>query len=179
MEIISKKQAQETGLTRYFTGKPCCKGHIAERMVSTRTCLECKRQRDKAWQYLYPEKSKAKRRAYLENNREKDCMRVQARYHRAKQARLFKDDEVVSQWIKNYYETAKELGRNHDTTFHVDHIVPLKGKDVCGLHVPWNLQITTSAYNMSKKCKHDDIPNHVRKDCVMIGESALPWNLRS
>ena len=43
---ISRKDAAQAGLKRYFTGVTCCKGHVAERFVSTRTCCACNDQRN-------------------------------------------------------------------------------------------------------------------------------------
>jgi 5-methylcytosine-specific restriction endonuclease McrA len=39
--IIMRSEAKALGLTRYFTGKPCLRGHIAERQVIAKRCLAC------------------------------------------------------------------------------------------------------------------------------------------
>ena len=43
MQIISRAEAIKQGLKRYFTGKPCKHGHVAEREVFNATCVECER----------------------------------------------------------------------------------------------------------------------------------------
>ena len=55
------------------------------------------------------------------------------------------DDE-----IKNFYWLARDLKAVTGEEYHVDHIVPINGKNVCGLHVPWNLQVLPADINMSK-----------------------------
>ena len=52
--------------------------------------------------------------------------------------------------INNFYWLSKDLTAVSGEDYHVDHIVPLKGKNICGLHVPWNLQILPADINLSK-----------------------------
>ena len=44
MDIVSRKEAIERGLTRYFTGKACKQGHVAQRQTISATCITCLRE---------------------------------------------------------------------------------------------------------------------------------------
>lgn len=76
-----------------------------------------------------------------------------ARYRALSAQKRQLSNTVLSKKYRNeiliFYENCPE-------THHVDHIVPINGETVCGLHVPWNLQYLTKAENLAKRNKYND-----------------------
>ena len=55
--------------------------------------------------------------------------------------------------IRLQYRLAIELSRTTKQRYAVDHIIPIQGEEVCGLHVPWNLRVITQEENLKNSNK--------------------------
>ncbi len=111
--------------------------------------------RQRAYKLAHKEEVEAIRIAWRRANRgsrnaleaKRQISKIQATPKNLTKDQLLEIDKIYDQTVK----ISAETGILH----HVDHIVPIQGKNVSGLHVPWNLQTLTAADNSKKKNSFD------------------------
>ena len=79
---------------------------------------------------------------------------VRKRRHREATPKWLTPSERLQ--MRDLYVQARKMTELTRERYVVDHIVPLRGEDVCGLHVPWNLRVITQEENLKKSNKHVD-----------------------
>jgi hypothetical protein len=104
----------------------------------------------KNWLVNHPEKDKQYKK-HFETNHRKTFLAIrrnkEARHRAAKM-------NAVPKWLNDeQLQAIKSIYAECPVGFHVDHIIPLKSKDVCGLHVPWNLRAIPAEDNVRKSNK--------------------------
>jgi hypothetical protein len=117
-QIITRTEAMALGLIRYFTSKPCKRGHIAERYVLRSKCIECNRERARVRYAANSEKINEQNRAYYAANWEK-ITKQQQTYYAA-------NSKKISERKRTYYvanlEKIKERRRIRTRLVRVDEI---------------------------------------------------------
>ena len=122
-------------------------------------------ERYKNWRVNNPDKVKAKNANWRDKNWDKyldisaDWKRRNRGHTNAKtRERRLAQIQRTPKWltdqdfadIKKFYDLAHELSQAYGFPWHVDHIIPLQGKTVSGLHVVDNLQVIPGSENSRK-----------------------------
>ncbi len=154
---------QEKDLSEFYKAKTSRDGHQSH-------CKDCHSKMNSEKYYEKHEENRARLAKYYLDNHEKEKASRREHYQKNKSTYLFnfykREDrlkEATPNWltaemlseIKDIYARRQEISNVTGVEHHVDHIVPIQGIDVCGLHVPWNLQILTAEENLRKSNKYE------------------------
>lgn len=180
----ARHKAKLAGESRYFTSKPCSRGHISERMTDSGVCMECRRELERErYKENYEKKIKPRRstpkaleaaatkmakiRASMPEEKKqayRERAKLKAREwrkknpgHRNALKRKYVADKAnrTPRWAD--LQKINNFYKNCPPGHHVDHIVPLRAKNASGLHVHHNLQYLPAHENMRKNNRFEVI----------------------
>lgn len=129
---------------------------IAGKQQSCKACSDRRRSKGRTQEEFLADKRMASRKSSR-----KHASRVKA--HKIRY--LSQMERATPKWLTQQdwdamdamYAEARERTRDTGIRHEVDHIIPLYGKTVSGLHVPGNLQILTQTQNVAKSNRYADL----------------------
>lgn len=142
-DVMARRAAAHKAYLDRLKNDPACAEKLADR---NRKAVE----RSAAWQKANTEKVRASAKASSLRRPEKEAAKVQRR----NAAKL----QAIPAWankaaIERHYANARYLSEVTGHAHHVDHIIPLRGTNVCGLHVENNLRAIPHFLNTRKSNK--------------------------
>jgi hypothetical protein len=162
------KRARDAARARdeqfYISGRPCSRGHTGPRYVANQTCLECskdqqrraeearraRRDSDAVFAKHRREQRAVSHSGYRKRNRGKKAAEWAAWYaDRLRRTPPWADLKAIRKIYEESHRVTKETGLEH----HVDHIIPMRGKLVSGLHIAENLRVLPGPENLAKGSK--------------------------
>lgn len=150
----SMRKYQENNKEKVASQKRAWKQKNKEKVkeLHKRESKEAKKKYVKNWEERNKERRLAKRKEWYKTPTARALNRESAAAKR-RAACSWADKDL----IKQFYLLATVLTRESGTKYHVDHIIPLRGKLVCGLHHHENLRVISAQENVVKNNKFEVI----------------------
>jgi hypothetical protein len=160
LNYITRQEAKQRSISKYFTGQPCKRGHIAERFSSSALCVDCasihnrKAYKRRGANHITLVRSRTIKQEQLNPGFQATRMMKWRKTNRSKWLadRTFQENKrrnKIPRWanknkIKELYLQCAVLNETSEIKYEVHHIIPLvECSDVCGLHCEDNLIIVT------------------------------------
>lgn len=165
MKLVARQEAIQQGLNRYFTGKPCLRGHISERAVSHRGCLRCHADNEELWRDKNLQASRARDKKsrdivgssrHLKSQHTEESWKKQLEYFRVKnhERRDLTAGSLSPDIRQKHFEAQKGLCNGCscelDDSAHIDHKIPISRG---GMNLDENTQLLCAYCNLSKGSK--------------------------
>ena len=158
-DVHPRTAAKLTNEMLYSTGSACSKGHLSDRYTSTGQCVVChsayyaqeeQKLKSQECQFRRRDKKAAYDKEFDKNNKEyRSALKSENRAKRGK--RYASWDTELTRFVFEEAIHLAELRKNiTGYAWHVDHVIPLNGKLVSGLHVWNNFAVIPAIQNMSK-----------------------------
>jgi len=134
LSLYYRNKSAKDGL--YSVCKSC---KNAKNTIYKTANIDAEKHRNQGWYARNVDKKREYYKKYYDINK-----------HRYHLANLKRSEVVKRATIGDHKKELHDIYKNRPKGFHVDHVIPLQGKNVCGLHVPWNLQYLPAKENLKK-----------------------------